>query len=249
MTIIKLDVNFLTKNAPELTRVNFEHALALKSDFTEAQVLLGMSLYTLDDKVGAYDHLHSALKVIKASKSSWKELEEILHIQEGEIIDFIAAQVDALRHTSPLLQCRLAREYIENDEEENAVEILQETLELKDDYIEAHFLLGMAYEKLGKLKSSKKHLARTIKLDHVHLLAHFHLGTVMMRLGVWSVVEREFELVAALYPKSQYGEDAKKWLEVSRAEGHEEAGKMWLTKSETQSDVPAQNGTGCCVIT
>lgn len=77
----------------------------------------------------------------------------------------------------------LARTSIELGENDKAVELLQDAIKRNGDSAEAHFLLGIAYERKDDLEMAAESFRRTIYCDDTHSLAYFHLANTLERLG------------------------------------------------------------------
>ncbi len=72
-----------------------------------------------------------------------------------------------------------------------AEELLQRSIELKEDFADSHFELGVLLAKKREFASAEKHLERSVALNPKSSKAHYHLSRVYARLGKNEQAETE----------------------------------------------------------
>ncbi|MDO8736897.1 MAG: CheR family methyltransferase [Thermoleophilia bacterium] len=103
---------------------------------------------------------------------------------DGGSLDDDAPQIDP--------QVGKARKSIDLGENDKAVELLLDSLKRNGDTAEAHFLLGIAYERKNDLEMAAESFRRAIFCDGTHSLAYFHLANMLERLGSFKGAVKEY---------------------------------------------------------
>lgn len=85
-----------------------------------------------------------------------------------------------------------ARTNIDLGENDKAIELLLDATKRNGDTAEAHFLLGIAYERKDDLEMATDSFRRTIYCDETHSLAYFHLANTLERLGSFKGAVKEY---------------------------------------------------------
>ena len=92
-----------------------------------------------------------------------------------------------------------------NDQDEQAVEALEEAVKIDPDLAEAHFRLGLGYEALGKSEQAEVEYEKAVETFKKYLggheddaEAHYDLGQTYANLGKYSEAIREYRLAAKL---------------------------------------------------
>ncbi|MBI5870554.1 MAG: tetratricopeptide repeat protein [Actinobacteria bacterium] len=113
---------------------------------------------------------------------------------EADLIDDPQAEPvtaeDGQERTDPLVS--KARTSIDLGENDKAVELLLDAIKRNGDTAEAHFLLGIAYERKNDLEMAAESFRRTIYCDNTHGLAYFHLANTLERLGSFKGAVKEY---------------------------------------------------------
>jgi tetratricopeptide (TPR) repeat protein len=77
---------------------------------------------------------------------------------------------------------------------EQAEKLLSRALELKEDYADSHFELGVLLAKTREYERAEKHLARAVELNPKSSKTHYHLARVYTRLGKTEQARAEQQL-------------------------------------------------------
>lgn len=85
-----------------------------------------------------------------------------------------------------------ARTGIDLGENDKAIELLTDAIKRNGDTAEAHYLLGVAYERKDDLELAADSFRRAIYCDSTHSLAHFHLANSLERLGSFKGSVKEY---------------------------------------------------------
>ena len=87
---------------------------------------------------------------------------------------------------------RQARTSLDLGDNEKAIELLTDALKRDGDTAEAHYLLGLAHERVDDLEAAVESFRRTIYCDDSHSLAYFHLANTLERLGRFKSATKEY---------------------------------------------------------
>jgi len=79
-------------------------------------------------------------------------------------------------------------------EAQTAFDLLRESVSLKEDDAEGHYLLGVVLERKREFKDAAAHLERSVQLNPAGSAAHFRLARVYDRLGRTEDAERQRKL-------------------------------------------------------
>ncbi|MHB9111360.1 MAG: CheR family methyltransferase [Thermoleophilia bacterium] len=113
---------------------------------------------------------------------------------ESDLIDDpqpepVAAEDDQAQMDPLVSKVRTSIDLGENDK---AIELLLDAIKRNGDSAEAHYLLGIAYERKDDLEMAAESFRRTIYCDGTHSLAYFHLANALERLGSFKGAVKEY---------------------------------------------------------
>ena len=94
----------------------------------------------------------------------------------------------------------LASELIGLNRLDEAVSLLTRAIELKSDYAEAHYNLGLALARQGKRKSALVHLQRSIELKPEQAAAHYDLAVTLENEGRLDEAEKHYRRALEVQP-------------------------------------------------
>jgi len=137
--------------------------------------LISASYWKQNDKKNAIDFLNLALAEdtkalvlapnnVNFWKNSVKTHYELSGINEKYLLEAISALTIAqkLSPTDPKIPYNLAIFYGRLAQNDKAIKLLQQTIQLKPNYKDAHFAIALFYEETDKLEMAKKHLTEIL---------------------------------------------------------------------------------------
>ena len=83
---------------------------------------------------------------------------------------------------------------------ESAIENFKKAIELKINYSEAQYNLGVAFQKLNQLDNSKEYYLQAINSQHAYPSAHNNLGIIYLNRGEIDIAVKSFEWAIAYNP-------------------------------------------------
>lgn len=121
-------------------------------------------------------------------------------------IDTLLTQLDA--HPESLLFARLACEYMKADKMNQAIQVCEQGLSHRPDYVTGHVIMGKCYSKVGLLEQAKAEFQRVLELDPEHAGALLYLGNVFAEEKNADLAQNCFEQILQIDPLN---ESAKKY--------------------------------------
>jgi tetratricopeptide (TPR) repeat protein len=182
---------------PELAK-----ALELKSDFYEAELMLGTVLVDEGDADGAIQHLRAAAK-IRADNPRLLLMLGLQYYQRNYFADAIETLKKAvvLQPENPDPRYLLTEAYYRNFEYEHALHCAEETVQRFPNEALAHYHLGAQLNNLSHLSEAKHELELAIATDRGLVEAQAMLGEVIFKMGDTADSVGHFRRALAIDPK------------------------------------------------
>ena len=140
------------------------------------------------------------IQLIKPSKSQLNNIMKLyssgLFIEALSSIDLLISEYP----NEPLLFNICGACYSENDQIVLAIEKFQKAIEIKPDYAEAYFNLGVAHQKNDHSMNALYNYEKAIELKHNYPQAHNNLGLINMSLGNLDIAVTSLEWALAYNP-------------------------------------------------
>lgn len=96
--------------------------------------------------------------------------------------------------------CKLGNHFLQQEQWDQAIDCYQRAINQDATLADAHFGLGMALQKTGKLEGAIGGFERSIALQPDHFWSHQNLGDVLMRLERWQEAVIAYRGAIALNP-------------------------------------------------
>ena len=111
-------------------------------------------------------------------------------------VDMAKQELETVVRVDPSHGVGLFQEQQEGDTKDfaDAEAHLRKAIELKSDFAEAHFRLGLLFSAQGRIADSLGEFLRACEFDPEMPEAHYHLGLAYSKLGEKEKAEKEFRL-------------------------------------------------------
>jgi tetratricopeptide (TPR) repeat protein len=143
----------------------------------------------------------------------------------------------ALRPDDPLLLTNTALALLQQEETDEAMELLERAVAADAGYTSAHFNMGLIENRSGNFERAVDHFARAVELDPNDLFARYYLGTSLARIdrepeaidALRAALERDPTHVSTLYALGR----------LLLQQGKQESGMQMITRSQ---EIRARSG-------
>lgn len=179
----------------ELLKAHQAYQHLLKKQPSNANLLhcLGMVCFQLKDYPLSIDYLQRAIKIIPDNALLYCHLGNVYKTQKNTDQAMRAYQHGlAIDKENPLLINNLGNCYYTKGQLEKAEHYFRRAIQLKPDYVDAHYNLALSEIKQKKT-SAKQSLLSVIALHPKHFAAHFQLGTLAMEQQNFEQAAQHFE--------------------------------------------------------
>lgn len=173
---------------------NFEQALALKDDYTEAALKLGETYGEIGKYPDAIAQFDTLLKQQPETAAAYRERGEI-HFATGEYQTAIADYNEALSLDSKDAETYNHRgdAQVEIGQYEEAIADYRQAIRLQPNQAQGYINLGSVFFVQGKLEAAVKELDKAIQAESNHLSAHVNRGSYRSVLGDQDGAEQDWE--------------------------------------------------------
>jgi tetratricopeptide (TPR) repeat protein len=187
LTALELNGLTIKEQVAALRAASVKLGQRLVSDFprqAEPYILLGNTYRQLGQSAQAVDSWHKAL-TIDAQRADVYTYLAILAEEKGDAELALGhwKKLLSLRPNLPGLRDSLANTLMSMNQWENAIEVLQEEMQLSPQSARTHYLLGRAYSQQNRFTEAATHYEKTIALDPNWTGAYYELATALMRSG------------------------------------------------------------------
>jgi len=187
------------KNDRLLTRAK---KLIKKGEFNDAKLIYISILESLPNNLEAKKGLLS-LNDIKDSYPPQVKLDEIMGFySQGELKKALTIAKNLIKQypSEPILFNIIGACYSEVGSTEDAIENFKSAIQLKSDYAEAQYNLGIAYQKINQFDNASDYYEFAIRSQHAYPQAHNNLGVVYLNKGQIDLAVKSFEWAIAYSP-------------------------------------------------
>lgn len=187
------------KNDRLLTRAK---KLIKKGEFNDAKLIYISILESLPNNLEAKKGLLS-LNDIKDSYPPQVKLDEIMGFySQGELKKALTIAKNLIKQypSEPILFNIIGACYSEVGSTEDAIENFKSAIQLKSDYAEAQYNLGIAYQKINQFDNARDYYEFAIRSQHAYPQAHNNLGVVYLNKGQIDLAVKSFEWAIAYSP-------------------------------------------------
>ena len=143
------------------------------------------------------------LEGLSSKKSKKEQLEAVMKLFSDSQMEQALSSVNLLINEYPndslLFNIRGAC-YSESGHIDLAITSFERAITLKTDYAEAHFNLGVAFQKIQQIANSVKSYENAIELIHSYPAAHNNLGVIYLSKGEFNSAVKSFEWAIAYSP-------------------------------------------------
>jgi protein O-mannosyl-transferase len=183
--------------------VLWRHAIKATYSTATGEINLGVALEDVHANAEAFQCYQRALKYDPTNARAHINMANMLAIQRQ--FDLAALHLEEANRLVPgqaETLCNLGRIESARDNIPRARDLLEQALKLKEDYLEAHLVLGLILLQQRQLIDSRDHLREATRIDPGSAPAHDAYGAVLQELGDRENATREFEMAVKLNPKA-----------------------------------------------
>lgn len=185
------------KRQPQQALAKLSKALEISPGMPEAILRIGIifeELRRFDKAIEAYQ----AVTAGKADAGIIKEAEE------------------RLRKLNIAVHFRNAGKLFQEKKYESALTELQIVISLSPEYVDAHYVSGMAFQRLGKLKEAIDEFKKVTELNPAHPDALYQTALTYEALSVYEEAIEAFKKFISIAPESKNVKEAEKRLEENK---------------------------------
>ena len=135
--------------------------------------------------------------------SKKEQIDAVMKLYSSNKMEEALSSVNLLVNEYPndSLLCNISGAcYSALDHNDAAIKCFERATKLQPDYAEAHFNLGVAFQKLKKIDSSIMSYENAIKFIHSYPAAHNNLGVINLSQGEFNSAVKNFEWAIAYSP-------------------------------------------------
>jgi tetratricopeptide (TPR) repeat protein len=222
---------FLSKQDYESATAQFERVMSQDSISADDQIRFGRIFVSFIEKDSAV--VPHALKMFRrirdANPADWRAywflgaMANVANDDSSAFENF--SKVTELAPWNPDGWIGVASVYYDHDQFDQAIEVLTKAKAKLPDEFRVHFLLGVSYQRFGKLPEAKTSLERAIRLDPKSIDALSALGMIFNELNQMADSDTMYERALRIDPKNHlvlnnYGYSlAERNMQIERAFG------------------------------
>jgi len=176
--------------------------LAVAPDHAQARQLSGVSLVELGRDAEAITYLEPALSSPQTETTTLYSLGlAYLRLRRGDVAD-VAKRLAAREDGAALSRLLQGQAHLEEFAFEKAATELEAAEKVSADLPRIHFLLGLAYFKLGRLPEARERLERELNRDPNDFLTLYYLASLLEKQNDLDSAGRRVEAALAQQPQS-----------------------------------------------
>ena len=176
--------------------------LIKKGEIDQAKFLYSSILKSFPENQEAKKELLK-LDQFQNINSKKEQIDAVMNLYSSNKMEEALSSVNLLVNEYPndSLLCNISGAcYSALDHNDAAIKCFERATKLQPDYAEAHFNLGVAFQKLKKIDSSIMSYENAIKFIHSYPAAHNNLGVIKLSQGEFNSAVKNFEWAIAYSP-------------------------------------------------
>jgi tetratricopeptide (TPR) repeat protein len=199
----------------------FLHALAIRSDYAEAQNEMGEILANQQKPAGAIDWFKRAIRSNPDYVESYINL-GFLQQSLGENDAAMASYQQAanLEPEGPADYFNRANVAASRYQWDEAIACLRGVVKARSEFWQAHYQLGVQLAGKGETEDAEKQFLEAIRYRPDFIEAHLDLGTALATQGKLDRALAEFQTVLQLDPANASAQQQINAIETTRRQGH-----------------------------